>query len=207
MCIRLAWRRPFAIIRAQNRSFSSVPNHSDSPTAVSFETRRYTSLQPHTNCVKTWHSMKLTSASWVRPVCGGFHNLIRFNCDPFFASCRRHRVLTVTCLDACRCAACLTDWTLRCLELNWRSDNSAAIFRPIWNLQRYMQVGFGIFLNRIAITYWDLQTMVRENCKLCQSHNMKIVCRVIHQVMNDMCRYGIRRFIITKSRQWTRGSI
>jgi hypothetical protein len=50
---------------------------------------------------------KLTSASWFRPVCGGFHNLIRFNCAPFFASCRRHRVLTVTCLDACRCAAYL----------------------------------------------------------------------------------------------------
>jgi hypothetical protein len=43
----------------------------------------------------------------LRPVCGGFHNLIRFNCAPFFASCRRHRVLTVTCLDACRCSAYL----------------------------------------------------------------------------------------------------
>jgi hypothetical protein len=51
---------------------------------------------------------KLTSASWLRPVCSGFHNLIRFNCAPFFASCRRHRVLTDTCLDACRCAAYLT---------------------------------------------------------------------------------------------------
>jgi hypothetical protein len=50
---------------------------------------------------------KLTSASWLRPVCGGFHNLIRFKCAPFFAPCRRHRVLTVTCLDACRCAAYL----------------------------------------------------------------------------------------------------
>jgi hypothetical protein len=50
---------------------------------------------------------KLTSASWLRPVCGGFHNLIRFNFATFFASCRRHRVLTVTCLDACRCAAYL----------------------------------------------------------------------------------------------------
>jgi hypothetical protein len=48
---------------------------------------------------------KLTSASWLRSVCGGFHNLIRFNCAHFFASRRRHRVLTVTCLDACRCAA------------------------------------------------------------------------------------------------------
>jgi hypothetical protein len=37
---------------------------------------------------------KLTSASWLRPECGGFHNRIRFNCAPFFASCRRHRVLT-----------------------------------------------------------------------------------------------------------------
>jgi hypothetical protein len=52
-------------------------------------------------------SMKLTSASRLRPVCGGFHNLIRFNCAPFFASCCRHRVLTVTYLGACRCAAYL----------------------------------------------------------------------------------------------------
>jgi hypothetical protein len=52
--------------------------------------------------------MKLTSASWLRPVCGGFHNLFRFNCAPFIASRRRHRVLTVTYLDACRCAAYLT---------------------------------------------------------------------------------------------------
>jgi hypothetical protein len=51
---------------------------------------------------------KLTSASWLRPVCGGFHNLILFNCAPFFASCHRHRILTLTCLDACRCAAYLT---------------------------------------------------------------------------------------------------
>jgi hypothetical protein len=43
--------------------------------------------------------------SWLRPVCGGFHNFIRFNCTPFFASCRRHGILTVTCLDLCRCAA------------------------------------------------------------------------------------------------------
>jgi hypothetical protein len=56
-----------------------------------------------------WHKkQKLTTASWLRPVCGGFHNLIRFNCAPFLASCRRHRVLTVTCLDACRCTAYLT---------------------------------------------------------------------------------------------------
>jgi hypothetical protein len=51
---------------------------------------------------------KLTSASWLRPVCGSLHNLIRFSCAPFFASCRRRRVLTVTCLDVCRCAAYLT---------------------------------------------------------------------------------------------------
>jgi hypothetical protein len=50
---------------------------------------------------------KLTSASWLRPVCGGFHNLTHFNCAPFFASCCRHRVLTVTCLETCRCAAYL----------------------------------------------------------------------------------------------------
>jgi hypothetical protein len=48
-----------------------------------------------------------SSASWLRRVCGGVHNLIRFNCAPFFASCRTHRVFTVTCLDACRCAAYL----------------------------------------------------------------------------------------------------
>jgi hypothetical protein len=53
-------------------------------------------------------SMKLTSALWLRPVCGCFHNLIPFNCAPFFASCRRYRVLIVTCLDACRCAAYLS---------------------------------------------------------------------------------------------------
>jgi hypothetical protein len=53
-------------------------------------------------------SMKLTSASWLRPECGGFHNLICFKCPLFFASCRRHRALTVTCLDACRCAAYLS---------------------------------------------------------------------------------------------------
>jgi hypothetical protein len=50
---------------------------------------------------------KLTSASWFRLVCGGFHNLIPFNCAPFFASCHRHNVLTLTCLDAYRCAAYL----------------------------------------------------------------------------------------------------
>jgi hypothetical protein len=54
---------------------------------------------------KRQKKQKLTSASWLRPLCGRFHNLIRFNCAPFFASCRRHRVLTVICLDACRCAA------------------------------------------------------------------------------------------------------
>jgi hypothetical protein len=63
---------------------------------------------------------KLTSASWLRPVCGGFHNIIRFNCAPFFASCRRHRVLTVTCLDACRCAAYLTLQSWRRVSLKRR---------------------------------------------------------------------------------------
>jgi hypothetical protein len=67
---------------------------------------------PHTNCVKT--SIKTwdkRNKSWRQhhdsDRCGGFHNLISFNCAPFFASCLRHRVLTVTCLDACRCAAYL----------------------------------------------------------------------------------------------------
>jgi hypothetical protein len=55
---------------------------------------------------------KLTSASWLRPVCGGCHNLICLNCAPLFASCRRHRVLTVTCFDPCRCAAYLRLTTL-----------------------------------------------------------------------------------------------
>jgi hypothetical protein len=55
---------------------------------------------------------KLNSASWHRPVCGGFHTLIRFNCAPFFVLCRRHRVLTVTCLDACRYADYLKQWTV-----------------------------------------------------------------------------------------------
>jgi hypothetical protein len=57
---------------------------------------------PHTNMRQK--RQKLTSASWLRPVCSGFYNLVRFNCAPFFASCRRHLVLTVTCRDACRCA-------------------------------------------------------------------------------------------------------
>jgi hypothetical protein len=61
-------------------------------------------------------SMKLTSALWFRPVCGGFHNFIRFNCAPFFASWRRHRVLTVTCLDACRFAAYIRHYPGICLE-------------------------------------------------------------------------------------------
>ena len=38
--------------------------------------------------------MRLKSESWLRPVCGGLHNIIRFNCTPFFTSRRRHRVLT-----------------------------------------------------------------------------------------------------------------
>jgi hypothetical protein len=67
---------------------------------------------------------KLTSASWLRPVYGGFHNLIRFNCAPFFASCRRHRVLAVTCLDACRCVAYLTRHILPItLNLNFVKKN------------------------------------------------------------------------------------
>jgi hypothetical protein len=68
--------------------FPSLRRWSRTPTASRHETKE-------TN---------LTSASWLRPVCGGFHNLIRFKCAPFFGSCRRHRVLTVTCLDACWCA-------------------------------------------------------------------------------------------------------
>jgi hypothetical protein len=85
------------------------------PTIPVFEQAEtvYALGRPHTNCVKTSiktrdkKRQKLTSASWLKPVCSGFHNLIRFNCAHFFASCRRHRVLTVTCLDACRCAAYL----------------------------------------------------------------------------------------------------
>jgi hypothetical protein len=61
--------------------------------------------------------MMLTSL--LRPVCGGFHTLIRFNCAPFFASCRRHRVLTVTCIDACLCAAYLTE-LLMCLQVEFQ---------------------------------------------------------------------------------------
>jgi hypothetical protein len=51
-----------------------------------------------------------SSASWLRPVCRGFHNLIRINCAPSFASCRRQRVLTVTCLDTCRSVTEATEW-------------------------------------------------------------------------------------------------
>jgi hypothetical protein len=50
---------------------------------------------------------KLMSASWLKPGCYGFHNVIRFSCAPIVASWRIHRVLTVTCLDACWCAAYL----------------------------------------------------------------------------------------------------
>jgi hypothetical protein len=53
------------------------------------------------------HETKETKADvsiMTQMVCGGLHNLIHFNSTPFFASCRTHRVLTVTCLDACRCA-------------------------------------------------------------------------------------------------------
>jgi hypothetical protein len=62
---------------------------------------------------------KLTSASWLRQVCGGFHNLIRFNCAPFFASYLRHRVLTVTCLDARHCAAYFTGLRVSFLLPDW----------------------------------------------------------------------------------------
>jgi hypothetical protein len=81
-------------------------------------------------------TQKLTSASWLRPVCGGFHNLIRFNWAPFFASCRRHRVLTVTCLDACRCAAYLSlKWVWFCLPSTFTWINSSfsfSSFSPIY---------------------------------------------------------------------------
>jgi hypothetical protein len=56
---------------------------------------------------------KLTSASWLRPVCGGFHNLIRFNCDPFFASCRRE-----SCLD------CYMSWCMPMCGLPYTTINS-----------------------------------------------------------------------------------
>jgi hypothetical protein len=72
---------------------------------------------------------KLTSASWLKPVCDGFHNLIRFNCAPFFASCRRYRVLIVTCLDACRCAACLTVFRL---SAQAHADPSVCCWLNLW---------------------------------------------------------------------------
>jgi hypothetical protein len=43
---------------------------------------------------------KLMSASWLRLVCGGFHNLIRFQLCSFL--CVMSQTL---CLDSCRCAA------------------------------------------------------------------------------------------------------
>jgi hypothetical protein len=51
---------------------------------------------------------KLTLATWLRPVCGGFQDFVNFNCAPFFAPCRRHCVLIV----ACRYAAFLTALSL-----------------------------------------------------------------------------------------------
>jgi hypothetical protein len=48
-----------------------------------------------------------------------------FNCAPFFASCRRHRVLTVTSLDACRCAAYLL--------LRIASPHNLQRWRPWWH--------------------------------------------------------------------------
>jgi hypothetical protein len=84
--------------------------------------------------------MKLTSASWLRPVCGGFHNLIRFNCALFFASWRRHRVLTVTCLDACRCAA----------YLRWFTDRSSPMMHFI-NSSRVKRSGRGYDIQFIYI--------------------------------------------------------
>jgi hypothetical protein len=81
---------------------------------------------------------KLTSASWLRPVCGGFHNLIRFNCASFFESCRRHRVLTVTCLDACRCAAYLRASKTRFNGNSWIS-NRGTVFSVDTQTPRWSQ--------------------------------------------------------------------
>jgi hypothetical protein len=105
---------------------------------------------------------KLTSTSWLRPVCGGFHNFIRFKCAPFFASCRRHRVLTVTCLHACRCAAYLTDGgfaaftetsdcpiNLWLVQENWDSDRSV----PHVLHSKLFQIAFFWFLIHIMIPY------------------------------------------------------
>jgi hypothetical protein len=75
------------------------------------------------------------SSSWLRPVCGDFHNLIRFNCAPFFASCRRHRVLTVTCLDgldACRCAAYIIPYCLKERQSRWKRQKQ----QRFWCKQR-----------------------------------------------------------------------
>jgi hypothetical protein len=101
----------------------------------------------------------MTSASWLRPVCGGFHNLIRLNCGPFFASCRRHRVLTLTYLDACLCAAYLTvDWNIfnlltagtintmtgiRDEMLKFCESVLRAIYKEMWKLSREPQFNKG----------------------------------------------------------------
>jgi hypothetical protein len=63
----------------------------------STETHRAAAYQLHQDKDQDMRQkrQKLTPASWLRPVCGGFHNLIHFSCAPFFVSC----------LDACWCAA------------------------------------------------------------------------------------------------------
>jgi hypothetical protein len=93
-----------------NRTFSPICSESYNNMSYSINTRNRNIGSKTTRAVRAAaHQLrqdkhqgmrqtrqKLTSASWLRPVCSGFHNLIRFNCAPFFASCRRHRVLTVT---------------------------------------------------------------------------------------------------------------
>jgi hypothetical protein len=90
------WRKGLAFVQCCGALEYEVHKGGRTPNALRQASRHETETQ---SCfIRDW------SASWLRSMRGGFHNLVRLNCAPFFASCRRHRVLTVTCFEACRCA-------------------------------------------------------------------------------------------------------
>jgi hypothetical protein len=118
-------------------------------------------------------SMKLTSASWIRPVCGGFHNLICFNYALFLASCRRHRVLTVTCLDACRCAAYLTlnDTFRYGLLQSWPFSNFTRVEEYIFRVGTFQEKEFHLADDAatvdINLTDHNANLKFRVDCERC----------------------------------------
>jgi hypothetical protein len=98
--------------------------------------------------------MRQDTMSAIWPVCGGFHNLIRFNCDPFFASCRRHGVLTVTCLDACRCATYLRLAICSCfffLGLPFDPEDGPDMF--LWNIDWISPCHMALYPGRYNSSY------------------------------------------------------